>query len=235
MHTPSTCHARTLHAISPYAPGASKPDDLRVEVEAPGKQIDESPPVNSAPEKAAPPPPSAAPAAKAAPASSPVPSSAAPAPAALPARAAEYAPAAPEGGDSPLIARITINENVEATVAIMTEIEAAETGNTPRESEEKAGAQAETHAEVEAEESKPPSQRSPTDEMSEAEIAEATALDEEFKKEVRERKEQYEATTKVSRKYSSSEWSVVSSKGAQGAVRPGLESTPQLGLASAPT
>ena len=235
MHTPSTCHARTLHAISPYAPGASKPDDLRVEVEAPGKQIDESPPVNSAPEKAAPPPPSAAPAAKAAPASSPVPSSAAPAPAALPARAAEYAPAAPEGGDSPLIARITINENVEATVAIMTEIEAAETGNTPRESEEKAGAQAETHAEVEAEESKPPSQRSLTDEMSEAEIAEATALDEEFKKEARERKEQYEATTKVSRKYSSSEWSVVSSKGAQGAVRPGLESTPQLGLASAPT
>tara|TARA_B100000795_G_C22646978_1_gene378748 strand:- start:217 stop:678 length:462 start_codon:yes stop_codon:yes gene_type:complete len=153
----------------------------------------------------------------------------------LPARAAEYAPAAPEGGDSPLIARITINENVEATVAIMTEIEAAETGNTSRESEEKAGAQAETHAEVGAEESKPPSQRSPTDEMSEAEIAEATALDEEFKKEVRERKEQYEATTKVSRKYSSSEWSVVSSKGAQGAVRPGLGSTPQLGLASAPT
>ena len=243
MHTPRTCHAHAkhmpcthlTHAISPYAPGASKPDDLRVEVEAPGKQIDESPPVNSAPEKAAPPPPSAAPAAKAAPASSPVPSSAAPAPAALPGRAAEYAPAAPEGGDSPLIARITINENVEATVAIMTEIEAAETGNTSRESEEKAGAQAETHAEVGAEESKPPSQRSPTDEMSEAEIAEATALDEEFKKEVRERKEQYEATTKVSRKYSSSEWSVVSSKGAQGAVRPGLGSTPQLGLASAPT
>ena len=164
-----------------------------------------------------------------------MPSSAAPAPAALPARTADYAPAAPEGGNSPLIARITINENVEATVAIMTEIEAAETGNTSRESEEKAGAQAETHAEVEAEESKPPSQRSLTDEMSEAEIAEATALDEEFKKEASERKEQYEATTKVSRKYSSSEWSVVSSKGAQGAVRPGLESTPQLGLASAPT
>ena len=118
----------------------------------------------------------------------------------MPARAADYAPATPEGADSPLIARISINENVEATVAIMTEIEAAETGNTSRESEEKAGAQAETHAEVEAEESKPPSQRSPTDEMSEVEIAEATALDEEFKKEARERKEQYEATTKVSRK-----------------------------------
>ena len=121
----------------------------------------------------------------------------------MPARAADYAPATPEGADSPLIARISINANVEATVAIMTEIEAAETGATPRDTvpeQTKAGAEAETQAEVEAEESKPPSQRSPTDEMSEVEIAEATALDEEFKKEARERKEQYEATTKVSRK-----------------------------------
>ena len=60
-----------------------------------------------------------------------------------------------------------------------------------------AGAEAEAEAEPEAEESRPPSQRSPTDEMSEAEIAEAAALDEEFKKEARERKEQYAATTKV--------------------------------------
>lgn len=182
-------------------PGASKPDEGLLVEEAPGKQIDESVPVNSAPEKAAPQPPSAAPAAKAAPAPAPVPSSA-PATAAMPARAADYAPATPEGADSPLIARISINENVEATVAIMTEIEAAETGATPRDTmpEAKAEAEPETQAEVEAEESKPPSQRSPTDEMSEVEIAEATALDEEFKKEARERKEQYEATTKVSRK-----------------------------------
>ena len=65
------------------------------------------------------------------------------------------------------------------------------------EAEAEAEAGAEAEAEAEAEESRPPSQRSPTDEMSEAEIAEAATLDEEFKREARERKEQYAATTKV--------------------------------------
>ena len=189
-----------MHMPCAHTPGASKPGEGLLVEESPGKKIDESAPVDSAPEKAAPSPPSAAPAAKAAPAPAQVPSSApATATAAMPARAADYALAAPE---SPLIARISINENVEATVAIMTEIEAAGTGATPRvlsEANLKAGATAETQAEAEAEESKPPSHRSPTDEMSEAEITEAAALDEEFKKEARERKEQYDATTKVSR------------------------------------
>ena len=179
-----------MHMPCAHTPGASKPGEGLLVEEPPGKKIDESAPVDSAPEKAAPSPPSAAPAAKAAPAPAQVPSSApATATAAMPARAADYALAAPE---SPLIARISINENVEATVAIMTEVEAAETGATPR-------VLSETQAEAEAEESKPPSHRSPTDEMSEAEITEAAALDEEFKKEARERKEQYDATTKVSR------------------------------------
>ena len=104
----------------------------------------------------------------------------------MPARAADYAPAT----ESPLIARISVDEKVEATVAIMTEVEAATSAPPPVSTEAKAG----------AEESRPPSQRSPTDEMSEAEIAEAATLDEEFKKEARERKEQYEATTKVRRR-----------------------------------
>ena len=109
----------------------------------------------------------------------------------MPARAADYAPATEgEAAESPLIARISVDDKVEATVAIMTEVEAA-AGATPVSTEAEAG------AEAEAEESRPPSQRSPTDEMSEAEIAEAAALDEEFKKEARERKEQYAATTKV--------------------------------------
>ena len=109
----------------------------------------------------------------------------------MPARAADYAPASEgEAAESPLIARISVDDKVEATVAIMTEVEAA-AGATPVSTEAEAG------AEAEAEESRPPSQRSPTDEMSEAEIAEAAALDEEFKKEARERKEQYAATTKV--------------------------------------
>ena len=175
---------RRTHAVR--TPGASKPNEGPIVGEAPGKQIDESVPVSSAPEKAAPPPPSAAPATKATPAAgAPVPSSA-PATAAMPARAADYAPAT----ESPLIARISVDEKVEATVAIMTEVEAATSAPPPVSTEAKAG----------AEESRPPSQRSPTDEMSEAEIAEAATLDEEFKKEARERKEQYEATTKVRRR-----------------------------------
>ena len=112
----------------------------------------------------------------------------------MPARAADYAPATEgEAAESPLIARISVDDKVEASVAIMTEVE-AEAGATPPVSTE---AGAEAGAEAEAEESRPPSQRSPTDEMSEAEIAEAAALDEEFKREARERKEQYAATTKV--------------------------------------
>ena len=183
---------RCTHALR--TPGASKPNEGLIVGEAPGKQIDESAPVSSAPEKAAPPPPSAAPAATATPAAAaPVPSSA-PATAAMPARAADYAPATEgEAAESPLIARISVDDKVEASVAIMTEVE-AEAGATPPVSTE---AEAEAGAEAEAEESRPPSQRSPTDEMSEAEIAEAAALDEEFKKEARERKEQYAATTKV--------------------------------------
>ena len=110
----------------------------------------------------------------------------------MPARAADYAPATEgETAESPLIARISVDDKVEASVAIMTEVE-AEAGATPPVSTE-----AEAGAEAEAEESRPPSQRSPTDEMSEAEIAEAATLDEEFKREARERKEQYAATTKV--------------------------------------
>ena len=110
----------------------------------------------------------------------------------MPARAADYAPATEgEAAESPLIARISVDDKEEASVAILTEVE-AEAGATPPVSTE-----AEAGAEAEAEESRPPSQRSPTDEMSEAEVAEAAALDEEFKKEARERKEQYAATTKV--------------------------------------
>ena len=151
--------------------------------EAPAKQIDEAISVTSAPEKAAPPP---APTAKGAPpaAAAPVtaPSTSAPAAAAVPARAAAYAPSsASENGASPLVARITINEKTEATVALMTETEAAES--------------VATGAEAEAEESRPPSQHG--DEMSAAEIAEAEALADEFSKDARARKEQYEATTKV--------------------------------------
>ena len=174
--------------------GASKPEEGLLEQEAaPGKQIGETAPVSSAPEKAAPPPP-AAPAAKAASAPAPAPSSSAPAAAPMPARAAAYAPAS-EDGASPLIARITINKNVEATVAIMTEVEAA--GSVATGAGAEAEAKAKTEAEAAAGASRPPSQRSPTDEMSEAEIVEAAALDEEFKKDARARKEQYEATVKV--------------------------------------